>query len=337
MGEAALEVGSRCALAVGQNDRDSKLAAAAEQISHKSEYRDDPQRTADNIAHIDDFLARWTSRGKGLVRPFVHTWSVIHNSEEMFHAGYELAKRHDTGMMTHINRDREEVELSVALYGRRPIEHLSAIGALGPGLLAIRAMQTTPREIALLATAGAALAHSPVACTAILTAITDVVGMRTAGITVGLGCDTVINDILKVMRIAFFMHGQAAGSRFYDPIAFTTEDAFETGPIDAARALLWDREISSIEIGKAADIAVVDGENLRLSPPHSPVGVLVRYATGTDVKSVLVNGPLVVDDWELLTIDEKQLLEDADDVATRLRDDLASRRYWPLTQRTRLI
>ncbi|MXW96266.1 MAG: amidohydrolase family protein [Acidimicrobiaceae bacterium] len=337
VGETARETGIRCALAVGQRDRTSRLASNYEQIDGRSEYSDDPAVRDDNIAHLEDFLTRWSARGQGLVRPYIHAASVPSVSDEMFMAARELAERHDTVVMTHINRDREEIELCVSLFGRRPIEHLSHIGALGPRFLAIHAMLTTAREIRLLAEAGAKLTHAPVVCTDIVSAVTDVVGMRAAGVTVGLGCDTVINDILAVMRIAFFMQAQSAGIPMYDPVGFTTEDAFDMATIEGAKALMWDTEIGSLEVGKAADIAVIDGENPRLSPRHNPVGSIVRYAAGTDVRNVLVDGRLVVDDGRVLTLDEGLLLKEADEVAGRVREDLLHRRYWPLNQRYRII
>ncbi len=337
VGEVALEMGMRCALAVGQRDRSSRLASNYEQIKGRSEYRDDAGLRAENVAHIEDFLTRWSSRGGGLVRPYIHAPSVPSVSDEMFHAAKDLAERHDTAMMTHINRDREEIELSVSLFGKRPIEHLNDIGVLGPRFLAIHAMLTTAREVHMLAEAGSMLAHAPVVCTDIVSAVTNVVAMRAAGVVVGLGCDTVINDILKVMRIAFFMHGQASGITYYDPYAFSTEDAFDMGTIDAARALLWDHEIGSLEPGKAADVVVVDGNNPRLFPRYHPVGSLVRYATGTDVKSVLVDGKLVVDDGQVLTVDEAELLDESAEIAARLSDHLLSRRYGPVTSRSKLL
>ena len=337
VGETALQMGIRCALAVGQRDRTSRLASNYEQIEGRSQYHDDPAVRADNIAHIDDFCTRWKARGDGRVRPYIHTPSVPSVSDEMFGAARDLAERHDTSMMTHINRDREEIELCVSLFGRRPIEHLAHIGVLGPRFLAIHAMLTTAREVQMLAEADAALAHAPVVCTDIVSAITNVVGMRAAGVTVGLGCDTVINDILAVARIAFLMHQQAAGVPLYDPIGFSTEDAFDMATIDSAKALRWDHEIGSLEVGKAADLAVIDGNNLRLSPRHSPVGSLVRYGTGTDVRSVLVDGELVVDDGKVLTVDEAALLDEADEVATRVREHLVPRRYWPMQHRYKLI
>src|SRR4029078_5190146 len=105
---------------------------------------------------------------------------------------------------------------------------------------AIHAMLTTDREIRMLADAGAAVAHAPIVCTDIVSAVTKVVAMRVAGVTVGLGCDTVINDLFKVMRHAFVMQTQATGIPLYDPQSFTTGDAMAMAKIDAARAPAWD-------------------------------------------------------------------------------------------------
>jgi len=72
VGETALEMGIRCALAVGRRDRTSRLASNYEQIEGRSEYSDDPGVRAENIAHLEDFLSRWSERGCGLVRPYIH-------------------------------------------------------------------------------------------------------------------------------------------------------------------------------------------------------------------------------------------------------------------------
>ena len=314
-------------MARGQGDRISKLASNYEQVEEKSWYRDDPGKLDEDVARTEEFFRRWTSEGDGLIRPWVNNLGVPSCSDERFLRTKEIGERNGTGMMVHINRDREEVELAIALFGERPIEHLHTIGALGPGFVAIHAMLTTDREVEMLAEAGGGVAHAPVVCTDILSAVTKVPTMRAAGVVVGLGCDTVINDILKVMRIAFIMHAAETGTRMFDPFGVTTEDVFAMGTIDAARLLRWDHEIGSLEPGKAADVVVVDGDNVRLTPAYDPIGTLVRYATGTDVESVLVNGRLVVDGGRVLTIDEPALLDEAERVGSMLGEVLGPRRY----------
>jgi cytosine/adenosine deaminase-related metal-dependent hydrolase len=325
-----IETGIRCAMARGVGDRESKLASNYDQIDERSWYRDDPGALEEDLAVTEDFLRTWRERGEGRLRPWIHNLGLPSCSDARFLATKELARRHGTGVMSHVNRDREEIELAISLFGRRPLEHLHHIGALDDRFVAIHAMLTTDREIRMLAEAGAGVAHAPIVCTDIVSAVTRVVTMRAAGVKVGLGCDTVINDLFKVMRHAFVMHTQDTGITLYDPLSFTTADAFAMATIDAARTLGWDDEIGSLEVGKAADVVVVDGDNVRLSPAYDPTATLVRYATGTDVESVVVAGRLVVDGGRLLTIDEAALVPEALALGEKMGEALGPRRYRPL-------
>jgi 5-methylthioadenosine/S-adenosylhomocysteine deaminase len=327
---AVMDTGIRCAMARGLGDRTSRLASNYEQIDERSSFEDDPGALREDLAVTEEWLTRWAAEGEGRLRPYIHNLGLPSCSDERFLATKDLAARHDTGVMCHINRDREEIELIFSLFGERPIEHLNTIGALDERFLAIHAMLTTDREIRMLAEAGSAVAHAPIVCTDIVSAVTKVVSMRAAGVTVGLGCDTVINDLFKVMRIAFVMHGQSSGIPLYDPLAFSTEDAMTMATIDAARALRWDDEIGSLEAGKAADIVVVDAENTRLTPSYHPVGTLVRYAVGTDVETVVVAGRVVVEEGRVLTVDEPSLLDEAEQLGDKLGRVLGPRRYHPL-------
>jgi 5-methylthioadenosine/S-adenosylhomocysteine deaminase len=335
--QTVMRTGIRCAMARGLGDRTSRLASNYEQIDDHSTYEDDPGALREDLEVTEAFLKRWGSEGQGRLRPWIHNLGVPSCSDERYLATKDLAARHDTGVMTHINRDREEIELSVSLFGERPIEHLHSIGALGGRFVAIHAMLTTDREISMLAEAGAAVAHAPIVCTDIVSAVTKVVTMREAGVTVGLGCDTVINDLFKVMRHAFVMHTQAVGIPLYDPLSFTTEDAMAMATIDAAKALGWDDEIGSLEAGKAADVIVVDANNTRLSPAYNPPSTLVRYAVGTDVESVVVAGRLVVEHGRLLTIDEPAVIEEALTLGDKLGEVLGPRRYRPLARDATLV
>jgi cytosine/adenosine deaminase-related metal-dependent hydrolase len=327
-----LDTGIHSAMARGQGDRLSELASNYEQVEGKSWYRDDPGKLDEDLARTEEFFRRWANDERGLIRPWINNLGVPSCSDERFLRTKEIGERYGTGMMVHINRDREEVELAVALFGERPIEHLHSIGALGPGFVAIHAMLTTDREAEMLASAGGGVAHAPVVCTDIMSAVTKVLTMRAAGVIVGLGCDTVINDILKVMRIAFIMHAAETATKMFDPYGLTTEDVFSMGTSDAARLLRWDDEIGSLEEGKKADVVVVDGNNVRLTPAYDPIGTLVRYATGTDVESVLVDGKLVVDGGKVLTVDEEALLDEAERVGRKLGAELGPRRYRPLRE-----
>lgn len=327
-----IDTGIRAAMARGQGDRSSHLASAYEQVEDRSWYKDDPGRLQDDLQRTEEFIRHWQGEGGGRIRPWINNLGVPSCSDERFLRTKALGDRYGTGMMVHVNRDREDVELSVSLYGERPIEHLYRIGALGPHFVAIHAMLTTDREIGMLAETGAGIAHAPLVCTDLVSAITKVPSMRAAGVTVGFGCDTVINDIIEVMRIGYVMHSQAVAIPLFDPYGFTTEDAFAMGTSDAALLLNWADEIGSLEVGKAADIVVLDGDNVRLTPDYDPIGTIVRYARGSDVESVLVAGEVVVSGGSVVTVDQETLLQDAAVVGEKLGRVLGPRRYRPIRQ-----
>lgn len=327
---AVMESGIRCVMARGKGDRTAHLASNYDQIEGKSWKKDDPKRLQDDLAACEAFIKTWQEKGRGRLRPWIHTGTVVGASDERFVAAKDLVDRLGAGLMTHIDRDREELEFSIAINGCRPLEHLYRLGVLGPNFLAIHAMLATDREVHLLAETDAKVAHSPFACTIIVSAVTRVTAMRAAGVTVGLGCDTVVNDLWRVMDTAFTMHTQNVGIPFYDPYGFTTLDVMTMATRDGARALGLDDEIGTLERAKRADITVIDGDNVRLAPAHDPVAVLVHFAMASDVRSVLVDGRLVVDDGRVLTIEQQGLVEAASAISTRLAEVMGPRRYRPL-------
>jgi cytosine/adenosine deaminase-related metal-dependent hydrolase len=122
--QAVMETGIRCAMARGLGDRTSKLASNYDQIDERSSFQDDPGALREDLATTEEWLTRWGAEGEGRLRPYIHNLGLPSCSDERFLATQDLAARHDTGVMCHINRDREEIELIFSLFGERPIEHL---------------------------------------------------------------------------------------------------------------------------------------------------------------------------------------------------------------------
>src|SRR5262245_54705257 len=122
-----IETGIRAAMARGQGDRISHLATAYEQVEDRSWYKDDPGALEDDLARTEEFIRRWQTGGKGRIRPWINNLGLPSCSDERFLRTKEIGNRYGTGMMVHVNRDREDVELCVALYGERPLEHLHRI------------------------------------------------------------------------------------------------------------------------------------------------------------------------------------------------------------------
>jgi 5-methylthioadenosine/S-adenosylhomocysteine deaminase len=229
-----------------------------------------------------------------------------------------------------VGRDREEVELALSVWGRRPIERLADLGVIDEHLVAVHAVLASGNEIDLLGQGRAALTHSPMEGVYNLNAIPDVQRFRQAGVRVGLGCDNQANDMLATMRAALLVQGAVWGVPRYEPDYLTADDVLAMATIEAARVLRWDDGIGSLEVGKAADLVVLDGTAPHLLATQDLVTQIVRFATRAEVTHVMVNGRWLLEGGRLTTVDLARLHREAAAGAAHVRGVVRERRYRPI-------
>lgn len=324
------ETGIRCVMARGAADQDFHHAALYSQITDRSWYKAREGQAEKELLATEEFLNRHPARGDGLIRGAVNVSALMNFSETYFKGGSELARRHDATMQVHIGRDREEVEFCLATFGRRPIEQLAELGVIDEHLVAVHAVLASEKEIELLARGGAGLAHSPVECVANFNAIPNLPRFRASGIRVALGCDNQANDIFVNMRSAWLIHGAKWGVSAYDPEFLSAGEVIDMATIESASVLKCDDLVGSLEIGKAADLVVLDGSGPHLMSSQHLSSELLRYASRAEVKTTVVSGKVLYSDGEFATIDIERLRSEASAGAKFVRDIVADRRYRPL-------
>ena len=328
--EALAEVGIRACVARGAPDQDFYHAALYRQLTERSSVTPRPGEAEAELARTAAFLDRYPARGGGLIRGAVNVSALPSFSETYFRLAAALARERGATLQVHVARDREEVELALSVWGRRPIERLADMGVIDPHLVAVHAVLATGAEIDLLGQGGASLTHSPMECVYNLNAIPDVQRCRNAGIRVGLGCDNQGNDMLATMRAALLIQGAVWGIPRCEPDYLTADDVLDMATIEAARVLRWDDRIGSLEPGKAADVTVLDGDAPHLFPTQDLVTELVRFATRAEVTHVMVNGRLLLNQGRHITVDLEKLRAEADEGAAHVHRVVASKRYRPL-------
>lgn len=326
------EVGIRCALARGSADQDFHHASLYSQVRDTSWVKPRPADTEKDLTHTEAFLKRHPPRGEGLVRGAVNASALLGFSEGYFREGAAMARAHDATIQVHVGRDREEVEFCMSVWGRRPIERLFDLGVVDEHLVAVHAVLASEREIELLAEGGAALAHSPVECVANLNAIPNLPRMRSRGIRVCLGCDNQANDMFVAMRAAWLIHGAKWGLPAYDPEFLSADELLSMATIEGASALRMDDLIGSLEIGKAADMVVLDGNVPHLMSMQHLSSEIVRYGTRGEVVQTIVAGKLLYDRGTFPTLDMEQLAAEARAGGTFVRTVAEAKRYKPLPQ-----
>jgi 5-methylthioadenosine/S-adenosylhomocysteine deaminase len=193
----------------------------------------------------------------------------------------------------------------------RPLERLRRLGLVGPRLIAVHAVHLEDAELDLMAREGVSIAHCPSSNLKLASGIANVAGARKRGVRVGLGTDGAASnnrlDPWTEMRTAALLAKAASG----DAAMVSAAQALEMATIEGARALGLEREIGSIEAGKAADLVAVDLSSIETLPCFDPVSHLVYAAGREHVTHVWIAGEARLEERRLTTLDEQDLREKA--------------------------
>ncbi|MGC0421928.1 amidohydrolase family protein [Embleya sp. AB8] len=230
----------------------------------------------------------------------------------------ELAREHDALLHIHAAENAGEVAMVQARHARRPVELLHDLGLLRPGTLLAHAVCLTDAEIALIAASGAGVAHCPVSNLKLASGVARLPELLAAGVPVGLGTDGAVSanalDLFGPIRAAATLHRAATG----DPTLIGARTSVRMATVDGARAIGLGALTGSLEVGKAADLVVLDLRRPHLTPRHDPWSMLAYAAGPADVRDTVIDGRIVLRDRRLLTIDEDAAIEELDALAATL-------------------
>jgi cytosine/adenosine deaminase-related metal-dependent hydrolase len=219
----------------------------------------------------------------------------------------DLARELDINVSTHVAGWIEINAYTMRKFGKRDLEHLHAIGLTGPHGVFFHSVWLSNHEIEILAETGSKVVHCPMANSYLGYGIAPVSQMLSRGITVGLGTDGAASytyDLWEVGRAAAMLQKATK----LDGEAITAEEILEMMTIGGARALGLEKEIGSVEVGKKADIILIDFNQLHLLPDARYVPKLVYSTHGSDVKDVIIDGQLVMENHKVTTLSEEKVM-----------------------------
>ncbi len=218
----------------------------------------------------------------------------------------------------HVSETEFEVKTIIDAYEARPFEYLDRIGFLNDDVLAAHAVWPSDNEMEIMKENDVKVSHNPVSNMKLASGVSPVAKMMEKGINVSLGTDGAASnnnlDLLEEMKIAALQ--QKVNNS--DPTVLKAGDVFKMATIGGATALGLEDEIGTIEVGKKADLVLVDMKAPHLTPYRHPISHLVYAANGADVDTVICNGQILMQERELLTMDEKTLIEDAEEATREL-------------------
>jgi 5-methylthioadenosine/S-adenosylhomocysteine deaminase len=218
----------------------------------------------------------------------------------------------------HLSESPFDVEESVRRFGLRDVPLAERTGLLGPDLLAAHCVQVDDVDLDLLAASDTKVAHNPCSNLYLGSGFAPVPAMQRRGITVGLASDgpasSSNHSMLQAMKFAALLHKGV----HRNPEIMTAEKALEMATIDGARALGMADSIGSLEVGKRADVVVLDMSNLCATPVHNAVSSLVYSQRGDEVRQVYVDGRLVVADGAPVCVETSDVIARSTAAATAL-------------------
>ena len=280
----------------------------------------------DNDRLVED---RHNSAG-GRVKVWYGIELLPYSTPDLYRRAREGATKHGVGINLHANCEAGEVAYSIDRYGKPPIDLFNDWEILGPDVVVGHGVVLTDREIELLAAHGTSVIHCPQTGMKVALGIAPVPELRRAGVTVGLGTDgTAENgnlDMVETLKYAALLQKLNK----MDPTVLPAYEVLELATIGGAKALGLDEEIGSIEVGKKADVVVIDRSAIRMTPIHlgeydNTVTSIVYSARSDDVSTVIIDGQLVLADRKLTRKSEEEIVE----CATRVgREMIARREQW---------
>jgi 5-methylthioadenosine/S-adenosylhomocysteine deaminase len=304
--EAVAESGMRATIGKCMMDFDSQVPRRLQEATQSS---------------IDESLAirrRWEGSAQGRLRAAFAPRFAVSCSRELLEAVASLSSEHGVLVHTHASESRDEQAIVRQMSGGLTnLEYLARLGLASPRLCAAHCVWVEDAEQTLLAEHDVKVMHCPGSNLKLGSGIAPVTDMRARGITVSLGADgAACNnhlDMFEEMRLAAVLQAVRL-----HPGALPARDVLWMATRAGARTLGLDDEIGSIETGKRADVIVVERDRPHLAPGPDPFSTLVYAARGTDVRTTIVDGEILVDEFVPTRVDRAEVVAEARTAAHEL-------------------
>ena len=276
------------------------------------------------FASIEESLAilkRWDGAEGGRMRAAFAPRFAVSCSRELLEAVAGLSAERHALVHTHASESRDEIAIVRKISGGLSnLEYLASLHLASPQLCAAHCVWVDDRDQQILADHDVKVMHCPGSNLKLGSGVAPVPEMRARGITVSLGADgAACNnrlDMFEEMRLAAILQAMRK-----HPGVLPARDVLWMATRAGARTLALEDEIGSLEAGKKADVIIVDRDRPHLAPGPDPYSTLVYAARGSDVRTTVVDGELLVDEFAPVRVDRSEVAVAARAAAR----DLASR------------
>jgi 5-methylthioadenosine/S-adenosylhomocysteine deaminase len=268
------------------------------------------------LSYTESFLKHW--KGDPLITPAVAPHSIYTCPETLLKDAAALAQSNLAPLLIHVAEAPFEIEKSRHEHGLTTVQYLARIGLLGPNVLGAHCIWLDQADVQTLAHFGVGCSYNPSSNMKTAAGLMPAVELLAAGVAVGIGTDGAASnnnqDMFEEMDLA------AKEQKFarMDPKALAAAQIVEMATVTGARALHLERQIGSLEVGKKADLIVMDTSAAHATPMYDVYSAIVYALKSSDVRTSVIGGKLVMEDRHMLTLDEPAILAKAAEYAKQI-------------------
>ncbi len=288
----------------------------------------DAESYEDSLALSEALIKKW--QGHALIIPAIAPHAVYTCTPEVLTSVVQMANDYDARVHFHVSETKDEVENLRKEHGMPVVPYIRKFGMLETKLIAAHCVHLDEGEIRTLQHAGVGIAHNPTSNLKLASGFAPIARMMHLDCNVGIGTDGPASnndlDMFEEIRLANLIAKAHSG----DPTALPARQTLAMATIIGAKALFMDDMIGSLEAGKRADLILVDISSIHNQPrfQRDPDGVyaqLIYAGKSTDVTDTMVNGKWLMRDKTLLTVNEQQLITQAQKIAVEIDEFLKGR------------
>ncbi|MCZ7403440.1 MAG: amidohydrolase family protein [Candidatus Methanoperedens sp.] len=261
-----------------------------------------------------EFARKWNGKASGRITTMYAPHSAASCSKEFLERVKELAVRDNLRIHIHVLETEDELKLMKKRYGMCSINLLNSIGLLGPGVLAAHCVWLSDDDIGILKAKNVNVVHCPASNMALGVGTAPVPKMLERGINVALGTDGAASsgslDMWKEMRTASYLH------KLKDPKVLPASKVLEMATLNGAWALGINAGV--LKPGCLADIIIVELEKRNFTSSNL-ASSLIHGTCGCNVKTTIADGQILMENYQVKTIDEERILEASRNATLNIR------------------
>lgn len=264
------------------------------------------------------FYNDWQGSGDGRITVMAGPHAPYTCSPEYLQRVADFAKEMNLGIHIHLSESEREVKENYEKFGKSPIKHVYDLGIFDVPVTAAHCVHLSDEDIDILKEKNVNVVYNPGSNLKLGNGFAPVVKLLQKGVNVALGTDGSSSNnnvnMFEEINLSAILNKGVTGN----PTVVPAIEALKMATINGAKALCMDKELGSIEENKKADIIIVDMNKPHFYPMHDVVSSMVYTAQGSDVETVIINGNIVMENYEIKTVDIENLYYNVERCIKRL-------------------